>query len=73
MNGCARGEQVYNTLSERAGIKDHAAVLGHMISKVATNVKVYGACDDIIQATLALFQVRSSHACACIGANSANQ
>ena len=28
-----------------------------MLSKIATNLKVYGACDDVITATLALFQV----------------
>ena len=39
------------------GLKDHSMVLNTMISKVATNLKVYGACEDIILATLTLFQV----------------
>ena len=54
---------MYTKLSERLGIKDHSMVLNLMITKVATNLKVYGACDDIIQATLGLFQVRTCHTC----------
>ena len=44
-------------------MKDHSMVLNAMITKVATNLKVYGACDDIIQATLSLFQARSTSPC----------
>lgn len=32
-------------------------VLNVMLSKIATNLKVYGSCDDIITQTLNLFQV----------------
>ncbi len=49
--------QVYTRLQERLGLKDHAMVLNVMLSKIATNLKVYGSCDDIITQTLNLFQV----------------
>lgn len=49
--------QVYTRLNERLGLNDHLLVLNVMLSKIATNLKVYGACDDVITATLALFQV----------------
>lgn len=29
-----------------------------MLSKIATNLKVYGSSEDVVEATLALFQVR---------------
>ena len=44
-------------LSERLGIKDHTMVLNLIVNKVAANLRMYGSCDDIIQATLTLFQV----------------
>lgn len=49
--------QVYTRLSERLGLSDHLLVLNVMLAKIATNLKVYGACDDVITPTLALFQV----------------
>lgn len=49
--------QVYTKLNERLGLKDHATVLNAMVAKMAINLKVYGDCDDIIHATLNLFQV----------------
>ena len=52
-----RAAQVYTRLNERLGLNDHLLVLNVMLSKIATNLKVYGACDDVITATLALFQV----------------
>ncbi|CAK0751589.1 hypothetical protein CVIRNUC_002079 [Coccomyxa viridis] len=48
--------KVYTKLQERLGLKDHAMVLNVMLSKIATNLKVYGSCDDIITQTLNLFQ-----------------
>ena len=54
--------QVYTRLQERLGLKDHAMVLNVMLSKIATNLKVYGSCDDIIMQTLNLFQVWHQHA-----------
>ena len=63
--------QVYNRMSTRAGLKDHSAVLNLMIAKIANNLKVYSECDDIIQATLGLFQVRFHHPRQCMGRCSA--
>ena len=56
---CLRA-QVYTRLTERLGLSDHLLVLNVMLSKIATNLKVYGACDDVVTATLALFQVQHS-------------
>jgi hypothetical protein len=50
---------VYTRLSERLGLSDHLLVLNVMLAKIATNLKVYGACDDVVTPTLALFQVRT--------------
>lgn len=49
---------MYTRLTERLGLSDHLLVLNVMLSKIATNLKVYGACDDVVTATLALFQVQ---------------
>ncbi len=51
--------QVYTRLSERLGLSDHLMVLNVMLSKIATNLKVYGACDDVVTSTLAFFQARA--------------
>lgn len=51
---------MYTRLTERLGLSDHLLVLNVMLSKIATNLKVYGACDDVVTATLALFQVQHS-------------
>ena len=48
---------MYTRLSERLGIVNHLSVLNVMLAKIAVNLKVYGACDDVITPTLALFQV----------------
>lgn len=50
--------QVYVRLSERLGLRDHLTVLTVILSKIATNLKVFGAADDVIQDTLTLFSVR---------------
>ncbi|CAL8462392.1 g1925 [Coccomyxa elongata] len=48
--------KVYVRLSERLGLSDHLLVLNVMLSKIATNLKVYGSCDEVITLTLGLFQ-----------------
>ena len=50
--------KVYTRLNERLGLNDHLMVLNIILGKIATNLKVYGAADDIIHLTLSLFQVR---------------
>ncbi len=50
--------QVYTRLAERLGLSDHLLVLNVMLSKIATNLKVYGSCDEVITLTLNLFQVQ---------------
>ncbi len=52
--------QVYVRLSERLGLSDHLLVLNVMLSKIATNLKVYGSCDEVITLTLGLFQVHNA-------------
>lgn len=47
--------KVYVRLSERLGLRDHLTVLTIILSKIATNLKVFGAADDVIQDTLTLF------------------
>ena len=49
--------QVYSRLGERLGITDHSMVLNLIVNKIAANLRLYGSCDEIIQATLTLFQV----------------
>lgn len=48
--------QVYTKLSERCGMSDHVAVMAAMLGKVATNLKVHGGSEEIVEATLGLFQ-----------------
>ncbi|KAK9818400.1 hypothetical protein WJX72_012091 [[Myrmecia] bisecta] len=48
--------KVYTRLSERLGLNDHLMVLNVMLGKIATNLKVFGGCEDVIQLTLTLFQ-----------------
>ena len=48
--------RVYARLKEHLGIDDHVAVMDTMLGKICFNLKVYGSCDDIIDATLGLFQ-----------------
>lgn len=39
------------------GVKTHNTVLEIMVKKVASNLQLYGSCEDVINATLNLFQV----------------
>ncbi|GAB4820934.1 hypothetical protein N2152v2_007980 [Parachlorella kessleri] len=48
--------KVYNKLAERLGLHDHLTVMNVMLSKIATNLKVYGSSEEVVEATLALFQ-----------------
>lgn len=52
--------KVYSRLGERIGLRDHLAVLNVILTKVATNLKVFGASEEVISLTLTLFQVRVS-------------
>lgn len=54
---CVHYLQVYGKLAEKLGLSDHLTVLNVMLGKIATNLKVYGSCDDVIESTLTLFQV----------------
>ena len=56
---------MYSRLGERLGITDHSMVLNLIVNKIAANLRLYGSCDEIIQATLTLFQVRQAceHVC----------
>jgi exportin-7 len=49
--------KVYTRLNERLGLSDHLMVLNVVLGKIATNLKVYGAAEEIIHLTLNLFQV----------------
>lgn len=48
--------RVYTRLKEHLGIDDHVAVMDTLLGKICFNLKVYGSCEDIIDATLGLFQ-----------------
>lgn len=47
--------KVYTKLGERLGLTDHLMVLSIMLRKIATNLKVYGAAEDLVFWTLTLF------------------
>ena len=49
--------QVYVRLSEKLGLRDHLMVLTVILSKIGTNLKVFGSAEDVIQDTLTLFSV----------------
>lgn len=49
--------RVYARLGERLGVQDHQAVLHLMLTKIATNLKVYGSSEMLVHLTLQLFQV----------------
>ena len=49
--------QVYTCLSERVGLRDHEQVLNVMLGKIGTNLKSFGACEEVVTLTLSLFQV----------------
>ncbi|GFR52397.1 hypothetical protein Agub_g14907, partial [Astrephomene gubernaculifera] len=48
--------KVYTRLAERVGLEDHASVLSVMLAKIGTNLRVYGACEELVHLSLALFQ-----------------
>lgn len=50
--------KVYTPLAEKLGLADHGAVLGVMLDKIGTNLRVHAASEPLVAATLALFQVR---------------
>ena len=51
---------MYTRLSERLGLNDHLMVLNVVLAKIATNLKTFSSCDDVVSLTLALFQVRGA-------------
>ena len=51
--------QVYTRLNERLGLADHLLVLNVMLTKIGTNLKVFGSCEDVVEQTLTLFQART--------------
>lgn len=55
--------KVYTRLSERMGLNDHLMVLNITVSKIATNLKCYVNCDEVVEVTLNLFQVFACAAC----------
>lgn len=52
--------QVYVRLNERLGLRDHLMVLTVMLTKICTNLKVFGCAEDVIQDSLTLFSVSPS-------------
>jgi exportin-7 len=52
-----QSSSVYARLGEAQGLSDHQAVLTLMLSKIATNLKVYGGSEQLVHLTLALFRV----------------
>eukprot|EP00891_Asterochloris_glomerata_P007395 jgi/Astpho2/7395/fgenesh1_pm.00114_%23_12_t len=48
--------KVYTCLSERVGLRDHEQVLNVMLGKIGTNLKSFGACEEVVTLTLSLFQ-----------------
>lgn len=51
--------QVYERLNERLGLRDHLMGLTVMLTKICTNLKVFGCAEDVIQDSLTLFSVSS--------------
>ncbi|KAM0896612.1 hypothetical protein ACQ4PT_023079 [Festuca glaucescens] len=49
-------KQLYARLSELLGLTDHLVLLNVIVGKIATNLKCYAECEDVIDHTLALFQ-----------------
>lgn len=52
---------MYTRLNERLGLSDHLMVLNVMLAKIATNLKAFGSCQDVVEQTLNLFQVRACY------------
>jgi len=48
-------KQLYTRLSELLGLNDHLVLLNVIIGKIATNLKCYAECEDVIDQTLSLF------------------
>jgi hypothetical protein len=48
--------RVYGRLAERQGLRDHAAVLGAMLAKCASNLKGHVSHEPVVYSTLTLFQ-----------------
>ncbi|GIL63010.1 hypothetical protein Vafri_17171 [Volvox africanus] len=48
--------KVYTRLAERLGLEDHSAILSVMLSKIGTNLRVYGASEELVHLSLVLFQ-----------------
>jgi len=47
--------KLYTRLSELLGLNDHLVLLNVIIGKIATNLKCYAECEDVIDHTLSLF------------------
>ena len=50
---------MYERLNERLGLRDHLMGLTVMLTKICTNLKVFGCAEDVIQDSLTLFSVSS--------------
>lgn len=50
-----QSSRVYAKLREKCGIANHLDVMSSMLAKIATNLKVYGGCEEVIDAALNLF------------------
>uniref|UniRef100_A0A0D3EMD3 Importin N-terminal domain-containing protein n=1 Tax=Oryza barthii TaxID=65489 RepID=A0A0D3EMD3_9ORYZ len=48
-------KQLYARLSELLGLNDHLVLLNAIVGKIATNLKCYAECEDVIDHTLSLF------------------
>lgn len=49
-------KSLYSRLHELMGLQDHLMVLNLTIGKIATNLKCYTQCEEVIEQTLNLFQ-----------------
>ncbi|KAJ7516733.1 hypothetical protein O6H91_22G068900 [Diphasiastrum complanatum] len=49
-------KQLYTRLMELAGLQDHMMVLNVVVSKIATDLKCYTKCEEVIEQALNLFQ-----------------
>ncbi|VAH60324.1 unnamed protein product [Triticum turgidum subsp. durum] len=47
--------KLYARLSELLGLTDHLVLLNVIVGKIATNLKCYAECEDVIDHTLSLF------------------
>ncbi|KAJ1689252.1 hypothetical protein LUZ63_013407 [Rhynchospora breviuscula] len=48
-------KQLYTRLTELIGLNDHLVLLNVIVSKIATNLKFYTECEEVIEHTLNLF------------------